>query len=406
MRLITLEMAWRNLWRNPRRTLITGSGVGLGLAFMVFMTGYSEGMSRYMVGTVTRSLLGEAQLHAEGYRATREPERVLPDGETLAARALGLPDVRGAAPRLYGDGLLAIGDRAEGVVALGIDPRREAEVTDWHRRLTSGVFLAEGESVLLGRDLARALEAETGSKLVLTLADARTGDLHYYLVTVAGILFTNNPLLDRRAAVLPLPLVRDGLGLPGGVHEIALALDVPPSDRAAIEAAIAPLAAPGVEVSPWQEIVPVIGNLLDMMDFYTAITLSIIFVLLAFGIVNTMSMALLERFREFGILRALGTEPRRLFALILGEAACLGAVGSALGLALGLAVHAVVARAGITFGGVEAMGVTFEAPLYPVLNPLRLAWVTAAFLALAPLTAAFVARRAARVDPARALRRE
>ncbi len=409
MGLLTLRMAWRNLWRNPRRTLITGIAIAVGLGAMVFLVGWSEGLSRHMIATVTRAGLGDAQIHAEGYRADREPTRTIPDGAHLLARAEMTPGVTGAAPRLYGDALVAIGDRSATVSAIGIDPDREETVTFWNRQVVAGRFLPGGGEtggVMVGRDLARTLEVESGSKLVLTLADVVTGDLHYYLVRVEGVLFTNNPLLDKRAILLPITQVRDGLGLPGGSHEIALKLDAAPTDRAAMDRILAPLKAPGIEVIPWQVAVPVIEQMSSLQGIYMAITLLIIYFLIAFGVVNTMSMSLMERFREFGILRALGTSPGKLALLILLEAACLGAVGSLLGLALGLGAHAWLAHTGISFGNMEVMGVGFSSPIRPVLKPLWIGAVTLTFLLLTPLVAAIVARRAAMVDPARALGHE
>ena len=130
MKTPTLRMAWRNLWRNKRRTLITGGAVGLGLGVMVFSVCWAEGLNRHMINTVTRSWLGHAQIHATGYRATREPELTMEHANEALALAENTEGVASAAPRLYGEALLAIGDRSEPVIALGFDPLREAGVTD------------------------------------------------------------------------------------------------------------------------------------------------------------------------------------------------------------------------------------------------------------------------------------
>ncbi len=434
MKLATLTMAWRNIWRNKRRTLITGGAVGLGLALMIFSVCWAEGLNRHMINTVTRSMLGHAQVHAAGYRQTREPELTIANADEVLARVERVEGVLNATPRLYAEVLLAIGDRSEPVIGLGFDPLREAGVTNWSEKIVSGAMPSKEGQLAIGRTLAEKLEVEVGSRIVLTAADIFTGELNYRLVTVTGILFADNPVLDKRTALMPLADVQHDTGLPGGVHEIALALAPDPTDREALtKITDAIIAATGQQpdsaltagqqtgaaltagqqegaaltAAPWQELVPMVASMVALQGVYMAISLALVFFLISFGIVNTMSMSLMERFREFGIMRAIGTPPGKLAALILAEASWLGVVGSLMGLALGLSIFAWFAHTGIAFGSqTEAMGVGLESPIHPVFAPVGIALSTAAFLLLTPLVSAFVAWRAASIDPVRALRHE
>ncbi len=400
----TLQMAWRNIWRNTRRTLITGSAIGLGLAAMILYLGMQEGMNRRMRHTATRSYLGDAQVHAVGYRDTRELELTIPRGAERLADARKLPAALAASPRLLATGLLAIGDRSAGVELIGIDPECEPGVTDWSERLLAGHYPREGDHALLGRDLADKLELTAGGKFVLTVAEEETGELRSLLLRVAGVYFTGNPALDKYAAILPITTLREAVAMPGAMHEIALRLDLHSGEEEDLRAALAPLAAEDLDVAPWQELAPALASMLDLQDFYFGLTVLIVFSIIALGIVNTLTMSLVERTWEFGILRAVGTSPWRLAGLIFAEAASLGLVGSAIGLALGLLVHWPLSTHGFNLGGFQVAGVNFESRLHTVLEPLPLILLCLIFIALTTVVALSTAVRAARIRPADALR--
>lgn len=412
MWMLTLRMAWRNLWRNTRRTVITAGAVGLGLAAMILTVGWMNGFVRNGLDAVIMSGYGDVQIHAPGWRQTRDAGMVIPDGAKVLERTRATPGVRAAAPRLYAIGLLAIGDRSANIEVIGIDTEAEREVTNWHRRLAAGAYPTHPRDAVIGYRLAEKLEVGVGSKLVLTVAEAVGGDMNSILLRVSGLAVTSHPKLDRRAALLPLETVRGLLGLAGprgtagDIHEIAITVVDPGKERADLAAVVAGLSAPGIEIATWQDLAPSVASIMDVQDVYIGITLVLIFVVIALGIVNTMSMALFERFREFGILKAMGTSPLRLAALILAEAASLGVVGCAMGLGLGLAVHGVLSRTGIDVGNMEAMGVTFETPIYTIVDTSEVVALTVIFLVLTPLVAIYPAIRAALIQPALALRHE
>lgn len=401
-----IKMAWRNLWRNPKRTAITGSAIAIGLATMIFYLGWMGGMTLHLVHTMTSSQLGYAQIHADGYISSREPELTIKKPADILERLKSRKGVIGAAPRIYGDGLLAIGDRSTNVTCIGYEEAQEKLVSGWSENLTSGGLPAGEREILVGVDLAEKLEIEVGSKVVLTIADIYTGDLNYILVKIAGILATNNPVIDKQAALMGLSPLQKALGIGDDIHEVALSLDVSPTDLEGIKWIIAPFNTAKTTAKPWQELVPVVANMVKLQSIYMGITLVIVFTLIAFGIVNTLSMSLLERMKEFGVLRALGTTPLRLAALVICEGAWLGVVGSSLGLFLGLIVHFILSKTGITMGNAEAMGVTFRSPIYPILDPTGIAVVTALFITLTPLVSLIVAKKAEKVDPIKALRHE
>ncbi|MEZ4436638.1 MAG: ABC transporter permease, partial [bacterium] len=172
--MMTLKLAWRNIWRNGRRTLITAAAIGLGVAALVFTQAMVEGMFHRMVGVATASMSGDAQIHAPGYRTTQDERLVIPAAAPLLDAARALPGAA-ATPRVFGTGLVAIGDRSQGVRVIGVAPDTERRVTNWAERLTAGRYLeAEGEA-LVGAALARKMDLELDTRLVLTMADIETG---------------------------------------------------------------------------------------------------------------------------------------------------------------------------------------------------------------------------------------
>lgn len=410
---VTILMAWRNLWRNTRRTLITSLAIALGLTAIILSVAWMDGLMDHLLQAMIGGNLGQAQIHAPGYRQTREEELTIPGADQVLARAESAPGLIGAAPRLFAQGLAAMGDRSAGVEVMGVDFAREARVTDWKKKIVAGSYpgpagsgTGENKTVLIGRGLARKLELEAGAKLVLTVARADSGDLEGALVRIGGIINTGIPLLDDHAVIGPLELVGKITGQTGKIHEIALRFQTPGRDKAELERLLKPLQGEGLDVQPWQVLAPMISGMMDLQDFYLVLATVIIFGLAAFGIVNTMSMSLLERFKEFGILRAIGTSPGRLMGLILAEAASLGAVGAFLGGGLGVGLTLILGRTGIPLGQMEAMGVTLESAIHPTLNIPAIALVVAVFLILTPLVALGPAVRAARIVPVRALRSE
>jgi ABC-type lipoprotein release transport system permease subunit len=409
-----LRLAWRNLWRNPRRTALTASALGLGVLCMVATADYVEGIFGRMIETTANGRTGHAQLHAPGWRATREEELLLPAPAPLLAAARALPGVAAAAPRLWGTALLAIGDRSRSVQLLGVDPAAEAAAGGWTRQLRAGRFLepgalgpTEGE-IVLGAPLAKRLQLAPGDRVVLTAAELGSGEARSELLRVVGLLRSGDGLLDEGCAVVLRGVAQRLLGAPGGAHEIALRLrGVALDDRAAVSAVIAPLGAParaGVEAVPWHEVAPMAAEMLRMQDTWTLIFTLMIFFVIAFVIVGTMSMALLERAWEFGLLRALGTSPGRLAALVLAEAAWLGLVGGLPGALAGHALSHLLAVVGIDFGEDVNMIVTFTEPIRPVPDLPGALGYAALFVLLTVLVSLLAAWRAARVAPAQALR--
>jgi len=399
-----LRFAWRNLWRNTRRTGITLAAVLLNTAILIISYGLTEGMLRDMVRNSTQMVVGEAQAHAPTYLEDRNFYKSLPDPEA-EVKAMDADGV-GAAPRSYGYGLVSVGSKSAGALFWGVDPAREKAFFGLPGQMKSGRYLADepGKGIVLGWKLARSLNAEVGSEVVVVV-QAADGSLGNDLYTVKGILKAAGETIDRGAAMMHR-LDFENLFVSGGrVHEIAvnsqgrLPLDV--------LAAKAQAAMPDVEVKTWRQLLPLLADMLRIMDGALAVFGAIFFLAGGLGVMNTMLMATYERIHEIGIQKALGATPLRIVGAVTLEALVMCLTATAAGAVLGLVAAYYLQSVGIdttSFAGEFTFsGVAFD-PIWRAAVSLKVVlWPVVIMCVTCTLAALYPAIIAARLDPVRAI---
>lgn len=402
----TLRIAWRNLLRNHRRTAITVTAVLFNTAVLIATNALLAGFTQQTIHNATELVVGEAQIHAIGYRAERSMYQAIPEPEAILerARAHGI----GAAPRTFGFGLLSAGAKSAGASFWGVDPAAERAAFDLPRHLAAGRFLADAPAaeVVIGRKLARSLEATVGSELV-AVVQAADGSLGNAIYRVAGVLQTVGDDIDRGAVFMHRTEL-DRLFVAGGrVHEIAL----DSRGKVAPEAIVrqfSDLPARGLEVATWRQLLPAISDMQNLSGA-TIYLFGLVFLLAAaLGVLNTMLMATHDRVREYGLIKALGASRLRIFRDVLVEAVLLSLVANALGVALGVAGSLVMQKVGIdlsAFGGgdITFSGVAFDPVWRGLLRSRAVVEAVVATTLACVLASLYPAIKAARLDPIEAM---
>jgi len=409
------RLAWRNLGRNRKRTLITGAALAFGYLAAVVIVGVSDGIVAEMIDNGTSLLQGQVQVHAPGYLPERSLYATLGGDSGMALspvleRLRELPGVTGAAPRVLGGGLVSAGSQTSGAVLMGEDPALEPRVSRLMAAIATGRAPEEGtRQVLIGSEMARKLGVGPGSEVVL-VAPAADGSLGNDLFTVSGVYRTGVRELDAAYALLPIGTLQSLLALaPGRVHEIALGLSDPWTAAAVADSARAVLAAAGVpaDVRSWPRFRPEIADYARLARASNWILIAIVFAMAVFGVANTMLMATFERRREFAVVRALGTTRSGVARTVVYEGLILGAFALVAGALLTAPIlvwwHRSPPDMSFLYGGFTMAGALVRPVLrvqYSLEAPLLAA---AALLVTAVLAAAYPAWRATRVPPADAL---
>lgn len=401
---VIVVLAWRNLWRNYRRTLVMLLAIATGVWAMIFFSALMRGMTDQMVLNGLATLPGEVQIHHRDYR--RDPSVAnsidAPSGELLAA--LQQPPVEAWAGRVRVPAVIASERDSRGVTLLGVDPDAESELGSLPERIVQGRFLADSDDrgLVLGASLARKLDTELGKRVVIMSQDPQN-DVADRGARVVGIYRARLASTEEQYVYAARNTVQDMLGIGERVSEVAVSGgDYRQVDEWAPR--IAAAAGTQLEVLTWTQLDPFLGSMLAMQDGFTVIMMVIIFLVLSFGLVNTLAMAVFERVREIGLMQALGMRPSLILYQLLLESLYLLLLGLATGNLLAwLTVKPL--ESGIDVSGVaegmEMMGM--GTVLYPALAVEDMLMATAVVVVLGLLASLLPAWRAARLDPVRAL---
>lgn len=397
-------MAWRNLWRNKRRTAVTIAAMSLALFVELLYSGLIVGMMSGMQDDVVELELGDIQVHTPAYLERPSLYEFMPESDALLAHLdeLGYP----ATPRLLGGGLAASGEFSAGAALRGVDVDREGRVSRIADHVMEGAWLDRGDpkGVVIGNRLARILSVSVGGEVVV-LTQGADGSMANDLFEVRGVLASVAAGTDRAAVYLLEAAFRELMVLPEGAHQVVVRR--PPAVTEADAKAAVQAFEGEVRVMTWREIMPIVGQMLDSVQGMISIMYLIVYLAVAILILNAMLMVVFERIREFGVLKAIGAGPLRVFGLILVESLLQAGMALVIGGALALPGMWYLSTRGIDvgdLGGVDMMGVAVR-PVWQgvysietVQTPIVLLFVIVVVAVLYP------ALRASWIQPVQAMR--
>jgi len=406
---IYMKLAWRNVLRNKRRTFIAGIAIGIGLAALICMDALILGTEANMIASATSSFMGEGQIHREGFRKNFEVEQTIANLDEVVADLENEAEVAYFTIRTLSFGMISSPANVSAVSMVGVEPSTEQYLSEVDDVIVKGSYFDGDEDkdrqILIGAKLAELLEVDIGDRVVMTVAQAETGDLAQEMFRVSGTYFFKSQDLDRAMAFVRLGKARQMLGLEGRAHQIALKFHESALGRDEDNPFWDKYSQSGNEALTWTRLMPQLKVALDLTQYATLFLGIILFAVVSLGIVNTLFMSLYERMFEFGVLRAVGTRPLAMGRLVIFEAAALAIISIIMGTILGFIITYWLSTTGIDYSGIEYVGVTFRKLMYPVMQLHQFIEFPIYVFLFTVLIGLYPAWYAARMTPAKAMRK-
>ncbi|MCG7985421.1 MAG: ABC transporter permease [Candidatus Thiodiazotropha lotti] len=399
------RVAIRNLLGHPRRTLLTSGAIALGLASLIFLWGFNEGLHRNMLGNFQNAIIGTLQIHRQGF--FQQPDLALAiDNPQQISEALERQGITRYSQRLDTFGLAASDHTTQGVMLIGMDPLNEPKVTELESRIGIGRFLQPEESyaLILGATTANNLQVRLGDKVIMIGYD-RYGAMIAESFTLVGIITSGEMGLDSGMAITSLATLQEMVDLHGQVTTFVIKVDEQGLPDL-VTSLKDELAGQQLEIMPWYSMFPVMKEWVTLHNGFLYLFLGIVLFIVLAGELNTLLLSMLDRTREFGILMAIGTSRRQIAFLIVVEAVTIGIIGILLGTLLGSLIILLTGTIGIDLSTLLGSTSRFyvDPLIYPQLKLDHLGITASAILLASILSGIYPAWRASLLQPVEAIR--
>lgn len=405
----SLSLAWRNIWRNRRRTILSMSAIGIGLLLVIFYSGLIGGMLGEAKNQLDNAGLGHVEAYAKDFRPKRTVSVVMPD-EAQWASKLKLPPGSEWGTRVLSRGLATAPRGSEPIELWGVDWEREKLLTAHVRDVRQGALPAadDAHGVLVGEQLAERLQLKVGSKLRLMVVRA-DGEMGADLFRVRGVYHSIASAIGKRQVLVSQSAARELLGIDSGVHQLVVQL-TDASQADALAASMQTALGPGFEVRSWATLFPVLVRMEALSNSVLYAVGFFVYLLVGLGVLNTMLMSVLERTREFGVLMALGTRPRRIVQLVLAESFWIATLSVVAGALIGALLTWHYSKTGINLyqGSSESIsmeGINLSSTFKTRFRPSEVLKAGAFVYLMALIVGLYPASRISKLQPTEALRR-
>lgn len=400
-----IKIAFRNIFRQKRRTILTALAMIVGFMLSSVFIGWSDGIYSDIIDTFTRNRIGHIQVHREGYLDRPSLYKNITDYETIGKKIQNTDGVEAWTPRLYAAGLGSVGENSTAVRVVGIDVRRETNATEFSQKVIEGrpfQEIALNEAVI-GTGLKKILKAKIGSDFVL-FSQAADGSIANDLYKIVGIAESGDDITDRMTCYLNLTAAQELFVLDGCIHEFVVIVSNINNVHKVTDEIIASVNDSTLVVSPWQEIAKSFYNAMQVDKQGDAFGRLVIILIVAMGVLNTVLMSVMERTREYGLMRAVGTKPFQIFWLVLCEVVIIAIISIIIGAIIGtivnyiLSIYGIKITEGFTYGGMKFDKLHAEVNVRSLIIPTFTVMFSALLFSLYP------AIKAARILPAKAMR--
>ncbi len=400
------KIAFRNIFRQKRRTILTALSMLSGFVLSAFFIGFSDGSYGNIINMFTKNKTGHIQIHQKDYLENPTIYKSIDNYKNIFKKLKTIQGIESYTPRVYTSGLVSVRDKSAGARVIGIEPYLENKTTNFNKNIVKGgknLSKKASKEVLLGIGLSKLLKTKVGEEIII-VSQGSEGEIAYDIFNIIGLINSGDELGDKMAFYIHIDDADSLFSFKGKIHEIAINTRAIRNVDSIKKKITEKINNPELAVASWKEFAKSFYDAMKADQAGMWIMLLIIVLIVAIGVLNTVLMSVLERTREYGVLKAVGTKPSQIFNLVLIEVNIIAIFSVIIGTGIGFVLNSVFAKYGytlpnpISYGGMMIETMKGEVNLRSFVIPAITIFFTASFVGFFP------ALRAAKIDPAKSMR--